>query len=302
MIQFQKIKNHFITLLIIFTVFFITESVLAAQFILESDINKMAPGQFFELKFFINTENEYINALEGEIIFPVDKFAIREIRSGDSMISFWIQEPVVNDNKISFSGIIPGGYIAKKGLVFSTVIEAKKESLGGGIIDLENYRVLLNDGSGTEIKTGVINWSFEISEEEVLIINKITGIKEKDYESPEKFTPIIIKIPEIGEDQYLLIFSTTDKLSGIDHYEIQEGKRDFVTVSSPYILQNQELDEEIIVKVVDKAGNERVVTVTPVNLKPWYQKYYIFVIIILTLLIILSLIKFLWRLKQKQVK
>jgi len=292
MIQIQKFKNYLGILLIIFSVFFITGPILATQFILESDMNEMAPGQLFELKVFINTESEDINALEGEIVFPVNKLAIQEIRNGDSIINLWIQEPITKDNKINFSGIIPGGRKVKKGLVFSVIIKVEEGSSGEGVIDLENYRILLNDGLGTETETEVINWSFEISEQEVLIINKIKEINKRDQEYPEKFTPIIIKIPEIGGDQYLLIFSTTDKLSGIDHYEVQESGGDFITVSSPYILQNQELDEKIIIKAVDKAGNERIVTVAPVNSKPWYQKYNTLIITILISLIVILLFLF----------
>jgi len=59
------------------------------------------------------------------------------------------------------------------------------------------------------------------------------------------------------DGKYFLVFSTQDKGSGVDHYEVREGRfGGFSEVSSPYILKYQSLDKKIFVKAIDKFGNE----------------------------------------------
>jgi hypothetical protein len=56
---------------------------------------------------------------------------------------------------------------------------------------------------------------------------------------------------------YYIVFSTVDKQSGVDHYEVFENGA-WEKVVSPYKLPDQSLKSEIKVKAIDKAGNERV--------------------------------------------
>ncbi len=75
---------------------------------------------------------------------------------------------------------------------------------------------------------------------------------------------------------YFIVFSTTDKQTGISHYEIMEEPAEefkhfswggvdapWVTANSPYVLQDQSLNSIIRVKAIDKAGNEYVATLIP---------------------------------------
>jgi len=66
---------------------------------------------------------------------------------------------------------------------------------------------------------------------------------------------------EISNDEYLyggqnfLIFSATDKGSGVDYYKVQEGTYITDNAKSPYILQDQTRKDVIIITAYDKAGN-----------------------------------------------
>ena len=82
----------------------------------------------------------------------------------------------------------------------------------------------------------------------------------KDTIPPETFPIEIHQTPIIFDGKYFITFSTTDKQTGVDHYEVKEGKKDWKIVQSPYILANQKLTDETQVKAVDKAGNERIMT------------------------------------------
>ena len=80
-----------------------------------------------------------------------------------------------------------------------------------------------------------------------------------DNTSPEIFD---IEIVEIDDHQFL-VFSTTDVISGVDHYEVLKtqirGAGVWRIAESPYLIGDGELRGIIKVKAVDKAGNEQIV-------------------------------------------
>jgi len=73
--------------------------------------------------------------------------------------------------------------------------------------------------------------------------------------------------PAIFDGKYFIVFYTTDKETGVDYYMVKEGEREWKIAKSPYLLENQNLDEEIKVKAVDRAGNETIATFYPEKIK-----------------------------------
>ena len=257
----------------------------AAELSIESKTQDVRVGDLFEVNLSLNTDGEKLNAFEGNLFFS-DNLELKKIEDGDSIINLWIEHPSVPksniQNFISFSGITPGGYKGPKGLIFRVVFTAKKE--GEGKVAIEKERVLKNDGLGTEVKISKKNLEFRIENlggessinPKSYILNPV-----KDIVPPEDFKPIISKDNNLYDGKYFLVFNTQDKISGIDRYEIREGFfGKFVVAESPYLLQNQKLNKKIIVKAVDKTGNERMEIIYPQNWIPWYENYWIIGIIV----------------------
>ena len=283
--------------LILFSTFYflVSGSVFAAEIFLHSEIKEIGIGEQFEASVFLNTEKEYINAVEGKIIFPTGLLELKEIRDGNSIVNFWIERPDKQHGEIIFSGIIPGGYIGEKGLIFSAIFLSKNQ--GQGAIEIQEAKALLNDGTGAEANLTISNLQFLVSKSALPQV----PLKEiADTDPPEPFEPIIAQDPSIFVGKYFLVFATQDKGSGISHYEIQEGNRKFVIAESPYLLQNQGLDQEIIVKAIDKNNNETIAVLLEQPSKPWYKNYYIFVILIIGAILAFLIWKILWR-KRKQI-
>jgi hypothetical protein len=76
--------------------------------------------------------------------------------------------------------------------------------------------------------------------------------------------------------RYYIAFSTTDKQTGIDRYEVREellsqfdtfswGRANvsWIETRSPYVLKDQSLNSIIRVRAIDKAGNEYIATLVP---------------------------------------
>ena len=275
--------------------FLLSGSAFGAEIFLHSEIEEIKIGEQFEASILLNTEKEYINAVEGKIIFPRDLLELKEIRDGNSVINFWIERPNALQEEIVFSGIVPGGYIGENGLIFSAIFLSTNE--GQGIIEIHQAKTLLNDGTGAEANLTISNLPFLVSKQ---ALPQVPPMEIIDTDPPEPFEPIIAQDSSIFGGKYFLVFATQDKGSGISHYEIREGKRNFVIAESPYLLQNQDLDQEIIVKAIDKNNNETIAVLLEQPLRPWYKNYYIFAILIIGAMFAFLIWKILWR-KRKQI-
>lgn len=263
-------------------------------------------NQYVEVGVFLNAEEESINAVEGSVSFPSPLLAPKEIRNGNSIISFWVEQPFLEqDGKLRFSGVIPGGYTGNNGYLFSVIFQTQKE--GEATLDAINGRALLNDGGGSAA-------SFRSSPTELKIRSELKGpdvLPVYDPDAPESFTPQIAKDPNLFEGKWVLIFATQDKGSGVDHYEVREQRRwsffglelgiwpaNWMEAESPVILKDQALKSTVYVKAQDRSRNERVAVLPPSYPLRWYEVSFLWVIMGAVVLFAASL--FLWRKKQQK--
>lgn len=289
-----KFKIQFF-LIFILGLFFVSP-VFAADLSLESNDDIITIKKEIKLDVFVDSKNTSINAVEGTVLFPHDLLEVKMINEGSSIINFWLKQPSNTlEGQIEFSGIIPGGINIDHGKFFSVVFLAKKQ--GFGKINFGDIKVLINDGEGTEAPLNLSEFQFQIVDLPAGEDTSTIGQQINDVTAPEKFFPQIESNYTIFDGKWFLVFNAQDKGSGIDHYQICEGKRACVRGSSPYILQNQNLDEEIIVIAVDKAGNKRVAKLLSPESK-YYNNYYI-VIVLLFLVLTYFIYKYLLKKPNK---
>ncbi len=296
-----KIMNYFTKKLLIILITAIllsaTSQVLAARLYFEPSKGNFSAGSVLSVELKINTEDVPINTIEGYLKFSKDFFSLEGLSDGNSIISFWVKKPVAENGLVSFAGIIPGGYGGRDGTLIKILLKSIKT--GQGKIEIEpNSQVLLNDGQGTQAEVKYNAASFNITKSGI----DVTVIR--DIEPPESFSPQIASDPNIFGGQWFLTFSTQDKNSGIDHYEMQESGKipvsdKWVTAESPYLLKDQKLYRYIYVRAIDKAGNEKIAFLPP-TFVPWYKKPIVDIVVGAIILIVLLLIRWLWRkLKHK---
>ena len=261
----QKLK--IILLLIIgFTLFPFTVS--AAKLYLDPVKGEYNQRDTFVVEIKLNTEKENINAVEAYLTFPKDILEVKDLSSGNSVLTLWIKEPKFSnqEGEISFIGGIPGSYSGKEGILVKIIFKVKKinQEETAEVKFLDYSKVLLNDKKGTEADLITEKAFFKILPESLAVIKKEWQEElEKDKIPPEPFKIKISRDTSIFKRKYFIAFSTTDKQTGIDYYEVKEGERDWKMIQSPYILENQFLGERIKVKAVDKAGNERIQMIRP---------------------------------------
>lgn len=282
---------------ILFSVFILTDLVVgavpvhAAEFRVVTDIETLNSGASFEARVVIDTDKKSINAFEGVVTFPRELLTPLEVREGGSMVNFWVERPrVATNGPLRFSGITPGGFTGQ-GRLFSIVFRATKS--GSALISVADAKALENNGTGNSLPATT-------SGARVTISPRGASSKEiqpiDDTDPPEPFTPIIAHDPALFGDRYFLVFATQDKKSGIDHYEVCEGGvRQCHVAESPYLLHYQYLNRSIVVKAVDRVGNERTASLFAFMHLPWYQNLLLLAILGIVASLLIVLCRFLWR-------
>jgi len=229
-------------------------------------------GDTFIMELKISTPDKSINVVDGTIIYDSSRLEIKEISTGNSLFALWPKPPVFSNDKgeLSFVGGVSDGFQGDGGSILRIVFIAKNE--GKAQIDfLDGFLVFLNDGKGTSINPWLRPLSLNISKKpaDVSPKDEWKEFMEKDKIPPEPLEILIGREPTAFDNQYFISFFTTDKESGVDYYEVQEGNKPFVKAESPYLLQDQTLGNMIRVRAVDKAGNERITET--IRAKPFYE-------------------------------
>lgn len=296
-----KIQNFYFLAVIFSFSFSVFNFCQAAVLYLESASDEYHQGQTFMVELRVDAEDECINTVKGDLSFPQDILEAVDFSQGDSILSLWLESPDINQTLglVSFIGGIPGGYCGKLpgepgrpdliGKIIFKIHEVPQilTPSTAKIEFLDTSQVLLNDGFGTPAKLTLEGMALKIlpGEGEIPESEWEKELKE-DVIPPEPFNIEINKDPSVFEGKYFIVFSTTDKQTGINYYEIKEGKKEWKKGESPYLLEDQTLRSIIRVKAVDKAGNERIAEYLPAKKPfPWW-------LIIITGFLIVGLIVF----------
>jgi hypothetical protein len=239
-------------------------------------------------------EDECVNAIDGvlsytENIEPID------ISRGASIMSIWVEEPVINRDArtITFAGGIPNGYCGRivgdprlTNNIIDVVFQSPGFVIGGGtgtsssmarVEVAEDTQVYLNDGFGT--RTNVNRYGADLTLATTVgstIENPWGEIIAADEQAPEAFSIMLERTKSAFDNDWFITFNTTDKQTGIDHYEVmEEPLKDFwsfrwgevtapwIEARSPYVLEDQSLNATIRVRAIDKAGNEYLAVLVP---------------------------------------
>lgn len=294
----NKKSTIIFSLLALFLCQLLPSTILAAQTSFSLQTESVRRGDVVVAELSLRELEQTINAMDGYISFDPNFLKVEDVSIGDSVFTLWPRTPVFsNDNgRIIFTGGIPGGLKNTKGKVLRIVFLAK--NTGDTSIAVTDESVLyLNDGQGTKVSPHNIALDFSIAEadENVPTQNNWNEQLVNDKTGPENLIVQLGRDASIFDGRYFISFFAQDKETGIDHYEVKEGEKDFAYSESPYILNDQQLKSKVFVKAIDKAGNATIVefkTKVSFYAQPWFA-------ILVTLLLVAGII---WKLKRKKIK
>jgi hypothetical protein len=235
---------------------------------------------------------ECVNAVSAVITYdpsiqPVD------VSRGDSIFSVWVEEPVINptERTISFAGGIPNGYCGRiegdprlSNVLVSIVFRSPGLQIGGGsdadkaLVSFTSDSVAyLNDGLGTLAPIQLFGATLNLERTPgAEIVDTWRDEVRDDQIPPQEFSIELTRDEKAFNGDYFIVFNTTDKETGISHYEVMEepvsemsrfswgsAQAPWVKARSPYVLTDQSLNSVIRVRALDKAGNEYIATLVP---------------------------------------
>ena len=265
-----------------------TNTALAARIYFEPQETTVGTVGTFLVAVLLDSTDDTINALSVSINIP-EEFVPKDTRNGDSIVSLWIENPMWNKEtrKLTFSGLILGGFLGTYAHLI-TIELSSTGKIGEGTLsfDSEETTILRNSADAEKITLDLESVTLPIiAGKENLSVVII------DTDPPEKFTPFIVAYEQAFDGNYVVVFSTQDKRSGICCYFVAEmrGKEvhDYTGLTwkeaeSPYTLNDQSLKGFVYVKAIDKEGNERVAVIVPQSTTPGYINSNVVGILILT--------------------
>ncbi|HTH92969.1 MAG TPA: cohesin domain-containing protein [Candidatus Paceibacterota bacterium] len=251
------------TIALLFTLLSLPHTAHAASIALTHVPTSVAQQEQFYVDVTIDPQHTSLNAIQGSIIFSNDALSLVRIETGSSIIPFFITPPTIKGNTVMFSGIIPSGFNGlidpfdsthtSPGEIMRLVFAGK--TAGEAQIIATGITVANNDGQGT-LQTVPDQKSF---------LSVSTAVAPSLYGVHDTISPLlsasIVSDKDLYDGRYALIFSATDKQSGIDHVEVKEGNGDWHTVQSPYLLRDQARRDILLVRAIDVAGNPTIVTI-----------------------------------------
>lgn len=243
--------------------------------------------------------DECVNVVDGVISYS-DNIEVADLFIGSSIFSMWVEEPQINreSKTISFAGGIPNGYCGRvegdprlTNVLLDIIVQSPGVSIGmsgsgsssgtttdqATIAFTPETSVYLNDGLGSDAPLNTYDATVALmrtagSESQNDWLDNVAA----DTQDPQPFTIRLEQTDNAFSGEYFVTFQSTDKQSGLSHYEVMEesnqsdslftwGRADapWVETRSPYVLKDQTLNSTIYVKAIDKAGNEYVATLVP---------------------------------------
>ncbi|MDB5254931.1 MAG: hypothetical protein JWL92_307 [Candidatus Nomurabacteria bacterium] len=214
----------------------------------------------------VDPKGASFNGIQSTVQYSGDTITFVRAETGSSIITYFVTPPTVTENGIAFSGIILGGF---RGLIDPF---DESHSLPGDIVRLvfagkakgtarittHDSTVTANDGAGT-LQT---------------VTDATVSTTVSDVAAPSTYTPAdsiaptitasVVQEHDLFDGRYTLLFTATDKQSGIDHVELREGNGEWATIESPYVLQDQSRKSILSLRAYDASGNVGTITIAPV--------------------------------------
>jgi hypothetical protein len=282
--QSMKRSAPIVLALVLSTLFIQTAH--AARIYLSPSEGQLQVGGTLPIDVRLDNEGECVNAAEVYLRYPLETLVPADVSRGNSIFTLWVSPPEAKEDYgvVSFVGGIPGGYCGRipgdpgRSNILATVIFKMNSSTPPGAATnasvgfLPETKILLNDGLGTEAKLSVEGATLTVGGN-TTGTDKWAASLAADKTPPENFAVSLYKDSGLFAGNYFIVFSTVDKQTGLDHYEVWESDkrgRDPISgspavwhrINSPYQLRDQKLSAIVKVKAIDKAGNERLSQLT----------------------------------------
>jgi hypothetical protein len=261
----------------------------AATLYFDPQDHDLGLDQNFSLGLMIDADTA-VNTFSVSLQFPTSLVPV-DTSDGNSIINLWIEKPHYDEltHTLTFSGVIPGGFIGKGGRLLLLKVHTMKA--GNFIVDYDKSKTQIFQNTPTADRDTVttIPVTFAVIQGKENIENILP-----DTVPPNSFAPVLIHDPLIDNGKWLVAFDTEDKGVGLARFEVSESLSSttaydsltWQTAESPYELHDQKMHSYIYVRAIDKNNNARVEMLGPVSPLPWYERSGSYILVSIIVLII----------------
>lgn len=279
--------NYFFKKITVF--FFIGVSSLltvsAAQIIIESAPQASSNRQPFVVRVFLDPEQDTLSGLAGNFSFPTDLFSIDSIATESSVVSLWVKQPEISEEKyldnrthITFEGIFPGGYNGVRspgysgtqpGILFSITLISKSKGVGSFVVDdieLNSY-----DANATPLSVASTIKTIHVPD---LTVPPSASQKAVTQVTSPTLSALVTRDESINNNAWYLVINEREQKSAIAAIYVAETNdtNAFVVDSmrwrlakSPFPLFYQDRSKYIHIKVVYSNNTYTTMTLQPVE-------------------------------------
>jgi hypothetical protein len=247
-----------------------TGYVSAASLYIDPAMPTINRGDSVTLAVRIDTDEaagECINAVDAVITYDASIQPV-DVSLGSSIFSVWVEEPKIDtvNRTITFAGGIPNGYCGRiegdprlSNIIAEIVFRSPGLQIGGGessnvaaVAFAPESNVYLNDGQGT--LAALTSFGSTITLERTPgqdITDNWRKAVQNDTNPPQEFSVSLERDTLAFEGKYFIVFNTTDKETGLSHYEVIEepvsdlGRFSWGRADAPWIIARSRMSSRI---------------------------------------------------------
>lgn len=241
----------------------------------------------------LDPEEEQVNAFSGTIIIPDNLVFAESVDTKDSIAPIWMKSPQssLQENikkkefgKISFEGVIPGGFDGirspyyegrRAGKIFTLTLRPK--SKGEGYLSLDNVSVLKNDGKATPAYVITRSATIVIPDLKTIPIKPKGAISQQaSYRDAIEKTldAYVIRNEDIAGGKWAVVIEDDNSRHTILGYRVAESASaitddvpffEWKEATSPFILSYQNRNRFIHVEALYADGTRNIKIISPVE-------------------------------------
>ena len=257
----------------------------AAKITIESAPQASSNRQPFIVRVFLDPEHDTLSGLAGNFSFPSELFAIDSISTESSVVSLWMKQPDISDEKyldnrthITFEGIFPGGYSGVRspgyagvqpGVLFSITLIPKTKGIGSFVVD----DIELNAYDVNATPLDIVSTIKTIQVPDLVVLSYVPKKEITRVTSPT-LSVLLARDESINNNAWYLVINEREQRSAIAAIYVAETNdynaylvddMRWRLAKSPFTLFYQDRSKYIHVKVVYSNNTYTTITLQPVE-------------------------------------
>jgi|GEM_PF-6417578 len=184
---------------VLFLLFFLTCApfTFAATLRVSPSSVQVEEGKTVSINISLSSSDQSVNAVSGVLTYDPSYLEVTSLSKSSSVVGLWVREPSYSNSSgtVSYEGVILNpGYTGSGATVLAVRFRALKQ--GTTALQLSSSQALANDGSGTDILTGLSGGT--------VTITKATASPAPKPTQPKPSIPVVTPLPTTTQAAPLL--------------------------------------------------------------------------------------------------